>query len=488
MNILICASEVGPFSKTGGLADVVGSLPPYLTAMGHDVRIVTPMHSSIDYSRVDWAERTAVAMAVPVGNGEEWCAIHETRLSDDRTIVYLIEHHRYWDRPGIYGTGGKDYVDNAERFAFLSRAALQVCKAMHWTPDVVHAHDWQTGLIPVMLKAHYAGDPILGKAASVFTIHNVGYQGEFYKEQIHHAKLGWEWFTPTGVEFHDRLNYMKAGISFADKVSTVSQRYATEIQTTEGGFGLDGILRSRAADLVGIVNGLDYEEWDPSIDRRITATFDADDLAGKAKCKAALQKEYGLPVRADIPVVSMVSRLAYQKGIDVLAAALPSILKMDLQFVVLGSGEVWANFVYGDLANRFPGKANAFIGFNEDRAHRVYAGSDLFLMPSRYEPCGLGQLSAKRYGALPIVRRTGGLAETVASYRQDDGDGDGFSFDDLTPLAIANTVGWAVSTWYDRPDHFAAMRDRAMRDRLTWELSAKKYADLYRWAVEKRNG
>jgi starch synthase len=399
--------------------------------------------------------------------------------------VYLLEHQRYWERPGLYGAGGRDFEDNAERFTFLSRAALQVCKAVHWSPDVVHAHDWQTGLMPAMLRAHYAADAILGGSASVFTIHNVGYQGEFYKEHLRHAQLGWEWFHPAGVEFHDRLNFMKAGIVFADKVSTVSQRYAWEITTPDGGFGLDGVLRSRSADLVGIVNGLDYDEWNPSTDLRIAANYDADDLEGKALCKEALQAEYGLPVSPDVPVVGMVTRLAYQKGVDVLAAALPAMMRPDLQFVVLGSGETWANFVYGDLPNRFPGKAASFIGFDEARAHRVYAGSDLFLMPSRYEPCGLGQLSAKRYGALPIVRRTGGLAETVTSYTQSDGGGDGFAFDDLAPAAVANTVGWATSTWYDRPEHFAAMRDRAMRDRFSWERSARQYADLYVWAVAR---
>src|SRR5215212_652100 len=240
MKILVCASEVAPFSKTGGLADVVGALPPILTAMGHDVRIVTPMHGSLDFSKTVRQDKPVIALGVPMGAGEEWCGVHETRLPDGKTPVYLIEHQRYWDRPGLYGAGGKDFPDNAERYAFLSRAALQICKAIDWSPDVVHAHDWQTGLMPAMLKAHYANDPILGRSASVFTIHNVGYQGEFYKEHLQHSQLGWEWFTPAGVEFHDRLNYMKAGVVFADKVSTVSQRYAQEITTTEGGFGLDG--------------------------------------------------------------------------------------------------------------------------------------------------------------------------------------------------------------------------------------------------------
>ena len=486
MKILICASEVAPFSKTGGLADVVGALPPILTAMGHDVRVVTPRHSSIDFSKAATLDASPISLGVPMGHGEEWCAVHETRLPDGATPVYLLEHQRYWNRPGLYGAGGRDFEDNAERFAFLSRAALQLCKAVNWSPDVVHAHDWQTGLMPVMLRAHYAGDPHLGGAASVFTIHNVGYQGEFYKEHLPRTGIGWEWFHAGGLEFHDRLNFMKAGIVFAEKVSTVSQTYAWEITTPEGGFGLDGVLRARSADLVGIVNGLDYDVWNPANDPYTDAAFDIEDLAGKAACKEALQKEYGLPVRPDAPVLGVVTRLAYQKGIDVLAAALPAMMRLDLQFVVLGSGEVWANFVYGDLPNRFPGKAGSFIGFNEGRAHRIYAGADLFLMPSRYEPCGLGQLSAKRYGALPIVRRTGGLAETVASYDQTEGVGDGFAFDDLTPPAIANTVGWAVSTWYDRPEHFAAMRTQAMNDRFTWDRSARKYADLYQWAVERK--
>ncbi|HVJ80873.1 MAG TPA: glycogen/starch synthase, partial [Planctomycetia bacterium] len=321
MQILMCASEVAPYAKTGGLADVVGALPPYLAALGHDVRIVTPLHGSIARETLDLKARPVRSLGVPMGGGEEWCAVWESRLSGSDVPIYFLEHNRFFDRPGIYTHQGRDYEDNAERFAFLPRAACQLCKQIDWRPDVIHAHDWPSALAPMFLKTFYQGDPLLGNAASVLTIHNIGYQGSFPKEQIAHSGLGWEWYTPGGLEFYDKANYLKAGILFADKIVTVSPTYAAEIQTREGGWALDGAVRSRSADVLGILNGLDYNEWNPAADRHLPATFDVDIMAGKAACKAALQEEFGLPVDPKVPLFGMVSRLAYQKGIDVLAGA-----------------------------------------------------------------------------------------------------------------------------------------------------------------------
>jgi starch synthase len=485
LKILMCTSEVTPLAQTGGLAEVVGALTPELKARGHDVRIILPLYGFMDRRKLTM-KPAIPELGVPVGYGEQWCAVHETKLPGTDVPVYLIEHQRYFDRPSPYGYAGQDFGDNAERFAFFSRAALQVAKALQFSPDVIHGHDWQTGLVPVFLKTFEADHPSLWSTASVISLHNVGYQGQFPQDDIAHSQLGWQRQVFDSLEFHGKINYLKAGIRHADKVSTVSPTYAREIQTAEGGYGLDGVLRDRAADLVGILNGCDYREWDPSKDPNIPAKFDVDDLAGKAVCKKALQELFQLQVRPDVPVIAMVGRLAYQKGIDVLAGAIPRILGMDVQLVFLGTGETWAHFFYGDLPARNPGRVGSFIGFDVKKAHLCYAGADYFLMPSRYEPCGLTQLISKRYGTLPIARGTGGLVDTVDSYHEATGGGDGFLFHDLNEQSIADTVGWAVSTWYDRPAHHQAMVQRAMKQRFSWADSATRYEDLYRWAIERR--
>jgi starch synthase len=487
VKILQCASEVNPFVKTGGLADVVGALSFELSRRGHDVRIVLPLHGSID--RHKWPIRRVIdSMGVPLGYGEKWCSVYETTLPQSSAPVFLIEHDQYFGRSALYQWDGEDYDDNAERFAFFSRACCQLVKALHWSPDVIHAHDWQTALIPVYLKSWEADHPRLWSTASVQSIHNLGYQGVFPKDQILHSQLGWEHFHTGSLEFYDQINYLKAGILFADKVSTVSPTYAHEIQTPEHGWALDGVLRSRSPDLVGILNGCEYGEWDPSRDSRIPVQFDVDQPGGKKICKEELQRSFGLPIRPDVPIVGLVTRLAYQKGIDILASAIPSMMSMDMQLVVLGAGEVWAHFYYGGLPSSYPGKVGSYIGYDDVRAHLIMAGSDFLLVPSRYEPCGLTQLQALRYGTLPIVRSTGGLNDTVDQYDESTGGGDGFRFHDLSPRAIADTVGWGVSTYFDRPHHFAAMRDRAMRKRFLWSTGAEQYEHLFRWAIERKRG
>jgi starch synthase len=487
LRILFCASEVAPFAKTGGLADVAYSLPKELRALDHDVRVIMPLHGCVSPSR--WPMGLAVGkLGVPVGFGEQWCAAHQTEIPGANVPVYLIEHHQYFGRTELYQHDGHDYDDNAERFAFFSRACTQLCKALQWAPDVVHCHDWQTALVPMYLKTWEADHPIFSNAAAVLSIHNLGYQGVFHKDEIIHCQLGWERFTIHGLEYYDKLNYLKGGVLYADKVSTVSPTYAREIQTPEHGWALDGVLRARSPDLVGILNGCDYADWDPSTDPFLPARFDVHDLSGKAVCKAELQRRLGLPQRADVPLIGIVTRLAYQKGIDILAAAMPAIMRMDLQLAVLGAGEVWAHFFFGDLPRAYPGKGAAYIGFDHSLAHLITAGSDFLLLPSRYEPCGLTQLHGKRYGAVPIARGTGGLVDTIENYNEISGAGDGFKFHDLTPSAVANTVGWAVSTFYDRPHHMRTMIDRSMRQRFYWSDAATKYVDLYHWAIERKRG
>lgn len=487
MKILMCASEVAPFAKTGGLADVVGALPPELAQRGHDVRIVLPLHGCINREKYE-ITKTIDLLGVPVGYGEKWCSVFQTKLPGTHIPVYLLEFNQYFARTALYQHDGEDYGDNAERFAFFSRACLQLCKALHFAPDVIHCHDWQTGLIPVYLKTFERESPLLSRTASVLSIHNLGYQGVFPKEEIVHCQLGWESFNEGNLEFYGKINYLKAGILWADKVSTVSPTYAAEIQTPEHGWALDGALRSRSPDLVGILNGCDYREWDPSRDDLLPQKYDVNAIKGKAACKEELQRVFDLPVDPKVPVIGMVTRLAYQKGVDVLAAAVPQFMPLDVQFVVLGTGEVWAHFYYGDLPKHFPGKAGAYIGFDETRAHLVMAGSDFFLMPSRYEPCGLSQLAALRYGSLPIVRDTGGLNDTVENYDEVTGFGDGFKFHNLTPEAIRDTIGWAVSTYYDRPWHITSMISRAMQKRFRWADSAHRYEELYHWALERKRG
>jgi starch synthase len=321
----------------------------------------------------------------------------------------------------------------------------------------------------------------------VLTLHNVGYQGNFPRDDVNHSQLGWSKLTSDALELGGRINYLKAGILNADKINTVSPTYAQEIKTPAGGAGLDGVLRMRSADLLGVVNGCDYREWNPSVDPQIAATFDADRLTGKKTCKQALRSMFDLEQR-DVPVVAMVSRLAHQKGIDVLAAAIEQIAASDVQLAILGTGETWAHFFYGDLPKRFPGKIGCFIGFDQKKSHACYAGADFFLIPSRYEPCGLTQLISKRYGTLPIARATGGLVDTIVNYDEKTGGGDGFLFHDLTPQAIVDTVRWAVSTYRDRPEHLKGMIDRAMRQRFSWTESARRYHEIYGWAIQHKRG
>jgi starch synthase len=482
LKVLFVSSECAPFAKTGGLGDVVGALPKALRRRGVEARIVMPLYGGMPWQDL---ERLDGTLAVPLARGTARGAVRLGALPRSDVPVYFLEHHRYFDRPDLYGSDGQGYRDNLERFAFLSRGALELTKALGWTPDVVHAHDWQTALAPVYLNAARPGEP-LGGAASVYTIHNLAYQGVHDGAALQVTGLGPERYHAGEFEHFGTVNLAKAALVHGTKLTTVSPTYAREIQTPEHGCGLDGVIATRAHDLAGILNGIDGDEWDPATDHRLAANFTATDLAGKAICKAALQAEAGLPVRSDVPVFALVSRLTPQKGIDVLAQALDRILAWDLQLVLLGTGQPEAERFFAWTARERPDRVSACLRFDDARAHRTYAGADFLLMPSRFEPCGLSQLYALRYGALPLVRATGGLADTVERYDESSGAGTGFVFHDLTRDSLAATVGWALSTWYDRPAHVAALRRHAMTRDFSWARAAADYEALYHAACARR--
>ncbi len=473
-------SEAIPFAKSGGLGDAVSALSRALGRMGHDVRIVMPRYYSIDRVTL---ERLDGAMAVPVGPTEEWTAVYRGMLPGSTVDVYFIDHERLYGREGVYGDKvTPDFPDNPQRFGLLARAAFQLCRKISWIPDIIQGNDWPGALSAVFLR-HVERQREFSDTVSVFSIHNLGYQGIYSKDDFPFFQLPWELFHTGGFEFYDRINMLKAALRAADSLVTVSPTYAREIQTPSFGFGMDGILRSRSADLVGIINGVDAEDWNPSIDPLLPARYTESDLSGKSVCKAALQRAFGLPVRPDIPMIGMISRLADQKGVGELfgpgyGAAFGICSDMDVQFVILGSGERWCEEELRNLSSSLP-NFRARIGYDEKIAHLIEAGSDFFLMPSRYEPCGLNQMYSLAYATLPIVHRTGGLADTVENYNQDTGSGVGFMFDNLTPRAIYDTTGWAVWAWYNKPEHIQAMRIRAMGRDFPWERSAAQYVKLY---------
>ena len=475
LQVLFVVSECVPFAKTGGLADVSGALPIALAERGHDVRVVMPRYR---VTKKHAAERLAAPLAVPVGHGEAWCSVWETRFPRSDARVYLLEHDALFDREGIYGPAGGAYEDNLARYTLLSRGALSLCRYLDFTPEIIHVHDWQTGLVPIYLNTLEARTP-LGDAASVFTIHNMGYQGWFPKSELWQTQLGWDVFHARSLESHDSINLLKGGIYHSTLVTTVSPRYAREIQTPEGGEGLDGVLRDRGGDLIGILNGIDEDVWSPEKDPHIAAPFNPTDLEGKAACKAALQAEMGLPDEPDVPLIGVVSRLAHQKGIDVFAGALDDILGLGAQVVVLGSGERWAEDLFRGLAATHP-RFRCAIGMNEPLAHRIEAGADIFVMPSRYEPCGLNQLYSQRYGTLPVVRAVGGLDDTV------EHDVTGFKFGNLDPDDLGQAIAVAVYTYHERPEHFRMMQYRAMSKPMGWSHIAGQYEALYRLACAKR--
>jgi starch synthase len=483
MKIVMIAAECVPYVKTGGLADVVGSLPGVLRKMGHEVIVILPLYSMIDYPR-HGLQPALSSMGVWMGNELEWCSVHQADMQG--TPIYFIETNKYFARYGLYHDASfNDYLDNPQRFGLLTRAGLQFCTDINFKPDIVHAHDWHTALAPAFLKIWHWNDPFLGSAASVLTIHNLAYQGVYDKSSYEYLGLRWENFTPRKFEDHGKINFLKGGIVFADMVNTVSPTYASESRTPAGGYGLAPYLNDKGDNYWGILNGCDYEKWNPTLDTSIPARYSMDDLSGKAVCKQALQERMGLEVNPYVPLIGVVSRLVGQKGLDLLAQVMDRILsQMQVQFAILGSGEKDLETFYGQIPSRYPGRISSFIGYSDELSHWIEAGSDFFIMPSIYEPCGLNQMYSLKYGTLPIVRATGGLDDTVQQYDESSGTGTGFKFWEISGNAIYFTVGWAVSTYYDRPEHMKKMIRQAMQQDYSWEKSAAVYVALYDRAIE----
>ncbi|MDR2953130.1 MAG: glycogen synthase [Treponema sp.] len=492
MKILMVTSEAVPFVKTGGLADMVSSLSASLAKLGHEVKIVLPRYYSVERGAL---QHLPGALGVPMGGIEEWCGVYTADLPGtarkNPVEVFFIDHEIYFGRDGIYGSYAEtDFLDNPRRFSFFCKSVFQLCRMIGWFPDIVHAHDWPAALAPVYLKFAERVPGSAGgfhKTASVLTVHNLGYQGIYGKDNYSYFGLGWDVFYRAGFEDWNMLNMLKAGLYSADKLNTVSPNYAEETKVQAHGFRLDGVLRYRSADYSGILNGIDSKVWNPAKDKYIPEPYSAKNMAGKAKAKEALQKEYGLPQNADVPVIGMVTRLTGQKGVGELfgpayGSAWSICRDMDIQMVLLGSGESWCEHEIMSLASRLS-NFKAKIGYSEKISHLIEAGSDFFLMPSLYEPCGLNQMYSLAYGTLPIVRRTGGLADTVENFNEDTGGGTGFMFDELNPSSIYNTAGWAVWAWYNRRADIEEMRLRGMKQNFSWEKSAEKYVELYKKAA-----
>lgn len=485
MKVLMVSPEVAPYVKVGGLADVVGALPKALESLSHDVRVVCPL-----YGFLDTAEWIVHPEPLPVkwgGDRLSYAGVVETSLPGSNIPVYFIDYRIYFDRHEVYAGPWGDHEDNGERFSFFSRAAMELCRKLKWIPDIFHCHDWTTGLIPVALNTTER-ETELGRCASVMTIHNLKFQGIFRPEILQFAGLP-DWvFRPDGLECMGSLNMMKGGLYHATKISTVSPTYAREIQEANHGEGLNHLLKFRAGDLCGILNGIDLELWDPEKDSEIPENYSADNLKGKAICKEALQKELDLEIDPGIPIFGFVSRMYEQKGLDILADILDRLMGgMRIQIVGLGSGDSAIEKAFMNAESRHPGKIAVRTGFNEGLSRRIYAGADFFLMPSRFEPCGLGQMYAMRYGTPPIVRETGGLVDTVDQYREGTGAGTGFRFQVAGKEALYYTIGWACSTFYDRREDLKHLRINGMRKDFSWDSSASAYERLYQWAVSSRS-
>jgi starch synthase len=479
LRVAIVASEMAPFAKTGGLADVVGALPKALARLGHGSTVFLPRYARIESPPGELAG----TVHVPLGVGAPPATFFVRSESPGVRIVF-VDQPGYFDRPKLYGNGNDDYVDNAERFAFLCRAALEFYRSRAERPDVFHAHDWQAGLLPVYLKAFYWNDPVLGRCPTLFTIHNQAYQGNFPLGTLSSLGLPWHLATPGGLEYYGGINYLKAGILFSELVSTVSPTYAQQIQRPDHGLGLDGVLRSRAGDLFGILNGVDEEVWDPRRDSHIAARYSPKDLTGKGRCKRDLQEACGLPADPDLPLVGIVSRLVAQKGFDIVVGAWYDFLHRPLRMVVLGTGEPDVEAGFRALVERAPLRFAVRLAYDEDLAHKIVAGSDMLLMPSRFEPCGLPQLYAQRYGTIPIVRATGGLADSVAPYHADGETGTGFLFEHADGTGLVWALDQALATYAD-PAAWRRLMLRGMAQDFSWERAARSYVELYRLAITK---
>jgi starch synthase len=469
MNLLFTASECSPYAKTGGLGDVLGSLPATLRARGHSASCAIPLYRGL-LEKLPDAEPTTLELSIPLGgaliSGRVWKA-----RADSGLPLFLIQQDEFFDRTNLYGSPF-DYPDNASRFIFFSKAVVELARHLNPLPQIIHCNDWQTGLIPAFVKA--LGLPF----KTVYSIHNLAFQGIFPKDDFGLTNLPQRYFTPSTLEFYGSLNSMKAGITLADQITTVSPRYAEEIQTESFGCGLDGVLRVHQAKLTGILNGVDGHFWDPETDPALRAPFHSESLKGKAACKDALLAEFGLDPGQRDPVFGAITRLTGQKGVDLMESILEGLLAQGARFILLGSGEARFESFFRTLAARYPTQVGVRIGFDEALSHRIVAGSDFFLMPSLFEPCGLTQLYSLRYGTIPIVHRTGGLADSVEDYDAETGEGTGFVFNSYSPVAFTEACRRALALYRNKPA-LQAMRRQGMAKEFTWDQSAVGYEAVY---------
>jgi starch synthase len=473
LHVAFVTPEMAPYAKSGGLADISAGLPKALVRMGHRVTVVVPRYAGVPFP----AGEEAGSADVPVDGEQRRAAFYRTATGSGVEVAF-VEYPSFYDRPAMYG----DYQDNRLRFAFLSRAAIECFRARGERPDVFHAHDWQTGLVPVYLASAYRDDPVLGRMPSVFTIHNVAYQGQFPLDTIGLLGLPPGLASSSGLEYYGSVSYLKGGTVFADVVNTVSPTSAREIQGSEHGFGFDGVARSRADDLVGILNGVDYDDWDPRTGCHIARAYSSGDLSGKAACKADLLRAYGLAEFPDLPLLGVTSRLVWQKGFDILSRAWWDFVHRPVRMVVLGSGDHDVQEGLRHLHEQDPDRFGVRFGYDEVMAHKVMAGADMFLMPSRHEPCGLTQMYALRHGTIPVVRSTGGLVDTVEPYDGEKAAGTGFRFDTADGTGLLWAVDKALAA-YGQPDGWTALMRRAMAQDFSWERPARAYVELYRRAI-----
>jgi starch synthase len=473
MKVLFAASECVPYAKTGGLADVAAALPAALRERGIDARIIMPRYRSIP---LEGLKEVVGGLAVPVSTRTVWGKALSGETADG-VPIYFVDQPQYFDRAGLYGDGAKDYPDNAERFVFFSRAVVEFCRKSDFTPDVIHCNDWFTGLVPVYLKTLYAKDKVLRDLRSVFSIHNLAYQGVFWHYDMHLTGFPWSLFRFDRLEFYGKLNFLKGGLVFSDAITTVSERYSREIRTPEFGCGLDPILVQRAEALTGIVNGVDYRVWDPSADPHLADRYDADSLDAKLACKRDLQRLNNLP-ESDAMLIGIVSRMIDQKGFDLISESFEEILALGAQVVLLGTGEDKYHAFFREIARRHPLQTGINLTFSDELAHKIEAGADLFLMPSRFEPCGLNQIYSLRYGTPPVVRAIGGLADTVTEWSPETGEGTGFLFEAYESAAMMEAIRRASASFADRAK-WRALQRNGMRQDWSWTASAGRYLDVY---------
>ena len=477
MKVLFAASEAHPFIKTGGLGDVMGALPQSLTELGVEARVVIPKYKNIkdelkqNLQFIKW-------FTVPVGWRNQYCGVFQYKYKD--VVYYFIDNEYYFNRDGLYG-----YYDDGERFAFFNRAVLEFIKEIDWKPDIINCNDWQTGMVPVLLNLEYKNNEFYSNMKTVFSIHNLLFKGSFVPNVLPEL-FGYDYMPLTNgsVELNGSVSFLKGGINYSDQITTVSNTYAEEIKTQQYGEGLDGLLRCKSDFLKGIVNGIDYEEFDPEKDNLIFKNFTWDSISDKVENKLSLQKELGLPQRAETPMIGLISRLTHQKGCDLIVSIIDRLLQKDIQFVVLGTGDYWYEETFKNLQYRYPDKVSANIKFDNSLAHKIYAATDMFLMPSLFEPCGLGQLIALRYGSIPIVRETGGLKDTISPYNKYTGIGNGFGFKNFNSNELMQIIEYAL-TIYDDKDAWNNIISHAMDSDNSWEKSAMQYKLLYEDVVKR---